>query len=239
MVLYREAVVDEIAQLLANQYHMLPRACKRVMKMVWFLMDIPDTQRREGLVHNKAHWKHEDLFLACMFFMKLDLRFTNVFEGNGERMLRKMLMSQRSLSMVLKALNGEVMRNAYEVMKMYVEWKYTVPENPSHPTIFRLPLSEVGRLLCEGWKQGGAPLVPPDTVILRESVRRKLNLHNKILTMMIWAPRLMGDKIKGEDSEDEDGPDDGPDQQPGEDSGDVEVEDAEDEVEPEDMDLDA
>ena len=110
MILFREAVVDDIMRSLAREGHRLPRGVTLAIKKIWFTIDISDNCRRIGLLHNAKFWTNKDLFLATMFFLKLDMRLTHPSTGNGEIGLRKMLLAQRSLSTLAKVLRREELR---------------------------------------------------------------------------------------------------------------------------------
>lgn len=196
MILFREKVVDGIIACLAAEGHRLPKRASLVIKKIWFLMDIGDNIRRIGLMHNKTFWEDRDLYVATSFFIKLDMLLTDPIDGNGETRLRKMLLAQRSLSTLWKVLKREQMRTQYEMMQMFVRWKYRPAQEDQGTSICGVPAKEIGTLQLEGWGPGPAVLLRPDEVIMREAMRRKMDLHEKYIDMMLWG---YIDKKTGED----------------------------------------
>ena len=185
MILHRENVVDEIIKSLAMEGHRLPRPTSRVIKQIWFLMDLPDSKRRVGVAHNPELWVDIDLYLAFMFFMKLDMRFTDPVDGNREVGLRKLMMAQRSLVVLDRVLKRKQLRDQYDLLRMYAEWRVVPTQNAPRTEVFGVPWRELGRLQCEGWKPGSQRLLRPDEVIIREAVRRDLNFEKHLIGMPI------------------------------------------------------
>ena len=187
-MLHRERVVDEIVACLRKEGHRLPKRATLTIKKIWFLMDVPDNARRIGLIHNRQIWTNTDLFLATMFFIKLDMRLTHPVNGNGETGLRKMLLGQRSLNTLCRALKREALVTSFDMLKMYAAWKYT-PTNVhlrAFP-VLGVPAQRVGRGQYEGWGRGQNLLLRPDDLVMREAIRRKMKLHMRYLDMMLWG----------------------------------------------------
>ncbi len=186
-VIYREGVVDEIIGHLAVEGHRLPKRATSVLKKIWFLLDLGDNARRIGLIHNRTFWKSQDLFAATMFFIKLDMRFTDPVDGNGEMSLRKLLLAQRSLSTMLGVLRRTEIVNELELLQMYVRWKYRPAPEHQGMSIVGVPAEKVGKGHLEGWGLGRKTLLRPDELVMREAIRRKLDLHKRYMDMMIWG----------------------------------------------------
>ncbi|KAI9858854.1 MAG: hypothetical protein M1824_004019 [Vezdaea acicularis] len=106
MVYFRDKVVQDIIRNLAAAGHMLPPRASLVLKKVWMALDIGTNAKRIGLFHNPALWSDEDLYIATMFFIKLDMRLSDPVDGCGESTFRKMMMGQRSLSILCTCLNA-------------------------------------------------------------------------------------------------------------------------------------
>lgn len=196
MILFREKVVHDIIACLAAEGHRLPKRASLVIKKIWFMMDIGDNIRRIGLIHNKTFWEDRDLYVATSFFIKLDMFLTDPVDGNGETRLRKMLFAQRSLSTLWKVLKREQMATQYEMLQMYVRWRYRPAQRHRGMSICGVPANEVGTGELEGWGTGRAVLMRPDELIMREAIRRKMGLHQKYIDMMLWG---YIDKKTGED----------------------------------------
>ena len=186
MILFREAVVDDILRSLAAEGHRVPKRTRLTIKKIWFTIDISDNARRIGLMHNTAFWSNKDLFLATMFFIKLDMRLTHPTAGNGETGLRKLLLGQRTLSTLAKVLRREEMRTQVDMLRMIIRFSY---EPPSHRQmdIMGVPSQEIGRLQYEGWGARKLKFVQIDELVMREAVKRKLNLQNHYLDMVIYG----------------------------------------------------
>ena len=186
MILFRETVVDDILRSLAEEGHRLPKPTRLTIKKIWFTIDISDNARRIGLMHNTAFWSNKDLFLATMFFIKLDMRLTHPTAGNGEIGLRKMLLGQRSLSTLSRVLRREEMRTQVDMLRMIVKFNYEPPRH-RQMDIMGVPSHEIGRLQYEGWGARGTKFVQIDELVMREGVKRKLNLQNYHVDMMIYG----------------------------------------------------
>lgn len=188
---FREQTVTSILEGLAARGQRLPRIASKVIKKVWFLMDISDTQRRIATVRNPDLWSEVELYIACMFFMKLDMACSDPVDGNGEKGLRRLLLAQRSLSKLDAVLKREELWDFYELMQMHVEWKLNRAQMPPgmyvSKTVFGVFLKDCGRLSCKNWKPSLITLMRVDEVIMRESVRRGLNFDEKLIDLVIWG----------------------------------------------------
>lgn len=186
MILFREAVVDDILRSLAVEGHRVPKQTRLTIKKIWFTIDISDNARRIGLMHNTTFWSNKDLFLATMFFLKLDMRLTHPTAGNGEIGLRKMLLGQRSLSMLAKVLKRDEMRTQVDMLRMIVRFNYEPPRH-RQMDIMGVPIHDIGRLQYEGWGAKDTKFIQIDELVMREAVKRKLNLQNYYIDMMIYG----------------------------------------------------
>ena len=186
-ILFREKVVREIMLLLANEGHRFPSGTSVAIKKIWFVMDIPDAARRIALVHNRDIWTDKDLYLATMFFVKLDMRFNDAADGTGELRMRKMMFAQRGLGTLWRVLKREEMLTPLEMMQMFVKWKYRPLPQHRNMSIVGIPPQEIGRGEYEGWGYGKKKILRPDEIVMRESLARGLHIHTRILDMMIWG----------------------------------------------------
>ena len=214
MVLFREAVVDDILGSLAAEGHRLPKRTRLAIKKIWFTIDISDNARRIGLMHNTTFWSNKDLFLATMFFIKLDMRLTHPTAGNGEIGLRKMLLGQRSLSMLAKVLRREEMRTQVDMLRMIVRFNYEPPRH-RHMDIMGVPSQEIGKLQYEGWGARSTKFIQIDELVMREAIKRRLNLHSFYVDMVAFGyinkktfQDIRTPMRKQEDEAEEDGEDD-------------------------------
>lgn len=186
MIIFREMVVDEILSLLAAEGHLLPAGSSLAVKKIWFTMDISDNFRRVGLMHNRAFWKDEDLYLATEFVIKLDMRLTHPVTGTGDTGMRKMLLGQRSLSTLWRVLKREEMQTQLDVLRMIVRWNYE-PQRLWNVPIMGVPPEEVGALQWEGWGARGRHqlMMQVDQLVMREGIKRRLKLQECYLDMLL------------------------------------------------------
>ena len=205
MILYRESVVDGILGCLAAEGHRLPKRASLVLKKIWFMLDISDNGRRVGLMHNKQFWGNKDLFIATMFFLKLDMRLTDPMTGNGETGLRQLLLAQRSLTTLLHTLQRRILTSQLDVLRLIVQHHYDAPNPLSGQSICGIPAEEIGQLQYEGWGKGKPRLfVAVEDLVMREGVRRDLGLERHYLDMMLhgyvdknsWEDMWTNDQVK-------------------------------------------
>ena len=125
--------------------------------------------------------------MATLFLIKLDMRLTDPVDGNGEMVLRQLILSQRSLSFMHAVLYRRKLRNQYEMLQAIVAWKYIPPPGDRGIDIMGVPACWVGRGQLEGWGRGSKVLMRPDQLIMREAARRGMRLENQYLDMMLWG----------------------------------------------------
>ncbi|KAL8953772.1 MAG: hypothetical protein Q9222_000389 [Ikaeria aurantiellina] len=190
MVLYRERVVDEIVACLEQECLMLPATATATIKKMWFTIDISTNERRVRLMRNEAYWTEEDLYLATLFIMKLDMLLTCPITGDGDLGLRKMLLGQRSFSTLAKVLKREAMRDEYEMMQMILRWNYQMDDvqRRLNQPIFGIKPEKIGMLQWEGWGENPGVLFHQiDTLITMEGVRRGLDLPAHFVDMILYG----------------------------------------------------
>ncbi|EFR01191.1 hypothetical protein MGYG_04193 [Nannizzia gypsea CBS 118893] len=197
MVCYREMVCHEIVTIMAEDGVPVPGVCSSVLKKIWLLMDIPDNHRRLALVRKGSIFSDVDLFFAMLLFVKFDMRFTDPITGNGKDGMRRLLLAQPSLTVLWRALRRTALVSKLDVMKLYVRWRYHPPHPELGQTIFGIPPNEIGMTQYEGWGKTRSRyvLLRPDELIIRESVRRGLNLQFHYTDMFLWGyvnPRTRG-----------------------------------------------
>ncbi|KAI9846334.1 MAG: hypothetical protein M1837_004187 [Sclerophora amabilis] len=188
MVFFREKVVEEIIACLATKGIRLPPRASLTLKRMWLTMDIPHNYRRIGLMHNRDFWTDEDLYVATLFFIKIDMRFTDPVDGYGaENSLRKLLLGQRSLSTLGKALKREALRSHLELLRMYVRYAYRPAAEDQGYSIFGIPPDQIGKGCLESWGKGTRLLLRPDQLVMKEAVKRDLCLEEHFVNMMLWG----------------------------------------------------
>ncbi|KAL8659845.1 MAG: hypothetical protein Q9226_000210 [Calogaya cf. arnoldii] len=190
MILFREYVVNGIVACLEKEGLMLPAATTLTIKKIWFFMDVSTNKVRDALIQNTNYWTEEDIYLAHLFIMKLDMLFTCPMTGDGDLGLRKMLLGQRSLSTLLRVLQRQEMRNTYEMMKMIVAWNYRRSDQQRQldQPIFGVPSNRIGMLQYEGWGRNPGTLFHQfDDVLNWESLRRGLDVPAHYLDMVLYG----------------------------------------------------
>ncbi|KAL1625761.1 hypothetical protein SLS54_003233 [Diplodia seriata] len=199
MCAYREAIVHDILLSMALEGHRFPVPTFGVVLKIWALLDHPFNGTRLAVIHDTTLWANRDLFLALMFFVKLDMRFADPLLGSGQCVLRRLFLGQRSLVVLWEALRGLNARTPAEVLHLVVRWDTTISPDVfdrldaskktgrSSNAVFGVPEYQVGTLSREGWRQGGARLLRPDQLVLRETARRELNMHRCFLDFMLWG----------------------------------------------------
>ncbi|EGE04082.1 hypothetical protein TEQG_03114 [Trichophyton equinum CBS 127.97] len=197
MICYREMVCHQIVTIMAEDGLPVPDNCTSVLKKIWLLLDIPDNKRRTALVRQTSIFSDLDLFFAMMFFIKIDMRFTDPVTGNGKDGMRRLLLAQPSLTMLWRALRRTALVSRLDVLKLYVRWRYHPPHPERGQTIFGIPPDEIGKMQYEAWgmTQSRRILLRPDELIMRESIRRGLNLQLHYTDMLLWGhvnPRTRG-----------------------------------------------
>ncbi|MCJ1424037.1 hypothetical protein MMC29_001924 [Sticta canariensis] len=187
MILFRERVVDEIITCLSAEGHFMPKRASLVIKKIWFTIDIGDNVHRIGIIHNREFWTDEDLYLATMFFLKLDLRFTHPVTGNGEQGMRNMLLGQRSLSTLLRVLKRQEMLSQLDLLRMIVEWNYRPAPHHARMSILGVPHDKIGKLRYEGWGKTRHLFIQIDQLVMREAIRRGLDLQGHYMDMITYG----------------------------------------------------
>lgn len=189
MILYRERMVKEIMDMMHEEGVGVPPNCALAIKKLWFLMDIPDNARRIGKIQNPELWSDVDLFFATLFFVKLDMRFTDPITGGGRDGMRRLVLAQPSFTLLWKILKLTALQTHFETLRAYVRWRYQPPPHEAHNHIFGVAPQDVGALQYEGYGKTGSRvrLQRPDELVLKETVRRQLNMQDKYVDMFLWG----------------------------------------------------
>ncbi|KAI4163648.1 MAG: hypothetical protein LQ342_002682 [Letrouitia transgressa] len=184
-ILFRERVVNEIIACLAAEGLRLPKSTSIAIKKVWLIMDIPNNKRRTSMMREHI-WSDKDLFLATMFFIKLDMMFTDPMRGEGNTGMRRMMLAQRSLSTLWRVLKREEMVSQLDVLRMLVKWHYRPPRPHLNLPILGVEPRDIGRLQYEGWgKNREKKMLGVDYLVAFEAVRRGLDIQQHHLDMML------------------------------------------------------
>lgn len=186
MVIHRDKTVRDILALLARQGHRMQEGASLSLKKMWLLMDVATTRQRVQLLHS-PYFTDKDIFNMQMFFVKLDMRFNNPYSGPGTDKLRRVMLGQRGLTPLRNLLKRKIGRTEIEVVKIGIRYAHHVDPKHRGMPIFDIPPEEIGIGHLEGWGKGTVHLFRPDELVMREAVRRRLNLKAHIMGMMIWG----------------------------------------------------
>ncbi|KAK2623812.1 hypothetical protein QTJ16_006993 [Diplocarpon rosae] len=197
MVVHREKVIRDILASMARQGHRMPTEMALSLKKMWLVMDIATSARRVQVMHSAKYFTALDLFNIQMFVVKLDMRFNDPIDGPADDHLRKLMLGQRGLTPLCRMLKREKVFDEMDVVKLAVKYDWVPPEDLRHLSVFGIPCEEVGTGHLEGWGKGHVHLYRPDELVVRESVRRGLDLKNHIMGMMLWG---YVDPITGQDT---------------------------------------
>lgn len=154
MVYHRERVVRDILALLAREGHRCPKGMSMSLKKLWLTMDISTSKRRSQLFHNSNFWTDVDLYNIQFFCVKLEMRFNDPVDGPGDDGLRRLLLGQRGLSPLWRALRREGLKTPLELAQMAIRYCYVRPREHRDQPIFGIPWEEVGMGHLEGWGKG-------------------------------------------------------------------------------------
>jgi hypothetical protein len=185
MVLFREKVIDDGFQCMAADGHMPPLGSKYTVKLLWLLMDVPTNAKRVGFIRNTKYWTDEDLFIATMFFVKLDMMFTDPVDGEGATALRKLLVDQNSFQPLLQCLQQKMTH--FDLVQLHVQTARMPVTNDPDQRIFGIERRRVGSKMREGESAKGNLVLRLDQLIMREEIRRNLNLQDYYESMLLWG----------------------------------------------------
>ena len=202
MVVHRDKTVCDILALMARQGHRMPSDMSLSLKKMWLVMDVSTCRQRVQLM-NSPYYTDKDIFNMQMFFVKLDMRFNSPYDGPGNDQLRRLMLGQRGLTPLRHLLKRKIGLTEIELSKMGARYMYNFDPMYRGMPFFDIPPEEIGIGHLEGWGKGHVHLYRPDQLVIRESVRRRLDLKSHIMGMLIWGyidPRT-GKNIEVSDEE--------------------------------------
>ncbi|KAL4929667.1 uncharacterized protein BDV17DRAFT_290379 [Aspergillus undulatus] len=191
MIKSRDTIVHNIITALHNAGYGFPRRYKAAIYKLWFLMDIPDTRRRQWTVSNRNLWTDLDLFMAIFFIVRIDM-FVKIQRGNKTGGQRRLIMAQPTLKFCHDVLTGQALRNDMELLAAHIRWHYSPRpgEVIEQEGAFGVPANEIGSLQYEGYGEGRARMAKlrrPDAIVLREASRRRLDFQGMYRRIFIYA----------------------------------------------------
>jgi hypothetical protein len=185
MVCYRQKVIKQILENMAEHGHIFPEGIEETLNKMWFTMDLPRNGNRIGVLHQPGYWLNRDVFLASMFFMKLDMRLSDPVEGQGETHLRGLIFGSRNLL----SLRDVLIKNCRTIHILRLQVWYDYRPSPQYQglPIMGVPVDSIGRGHTEGWGRGNNRLLRVDEIVMREGIRRSLQLQTYYLDFVLFG----------------------------------------------------
>jgi hypothetical protein len=193
MILERQKMVHRILTILGLEGHRVPASCEGALMKFWGLMELNTTKLRRSFLEDTEIWTDTDIINIQLFFVKLDMRFSDPILGNGVCQLGAMLLGQRSLSMLWRVLSGKLKLN-YDntsdiVVKTYLNEDLDVEAHPWLEDEGDTGVAEElwGLLNLEGWHMDGMRMSPAVEMVITEGVRRGLNVQQYYLDFVMYG----------------------------------------------------
>ena len=203
MVIHREKTVRNILACLAREGHRLPQGTALSIKKAWFVMDIATSARRVQLCKNRKWFTDTDIYFLQMWVIKLDMRFNHPIDGPGDDGLRRLFLGQRGLTPLCRLLQRRDYLDAASVIRAMIRYSWRVLPHRKHLPVMGIPPQEIGVGHLEGWGKGRVHLLRVDELVAREAVRRRLELENRFVYMILYGyvDGRTGQNIKVTDEE--------------------------------------
>lgn len=204
MCVYRHLIIKEIiAYLICASLPIPAQACYVALQKVWFLLDLPLSSLRIALLRNEAYFTKVDIWALHVFFVKLDMYWTDPINcTGGERMVRKYLLMEPSLTTMWDFMRGEDGDKSVDMLRLWVKHGYQPAARGVRPETERdqeawdnvekykvmgVPLKMCGRGGYELYGLGEQMLLRPDELVIREGVRRGYGFETQIFRMMVYG----------------------------------------------------
>lgn len=187
MVAHRERTVRDILACLARAGHRMPKSMPLTVKKIWLIMDIATTAQRISLCHNETWLTDIDCYNAQFFIIKLLLMLNEPMSQHGDDGMIRVFLGQRGLTPLCKLLKREKYLNDHDILKLCSKYSYYPAEEHKDLQMFGVKPEDIGKGHLEGWGKGKIHLFRIDEIVMRESTRRKLNLDDHLLYMMLWG----------------------------------------------------
>ncbi|KAL1799222.1 hypothetical protein ACET3X_003259 [Alternaria dauci] len=203
MILWRQKIVHSILTILSLEGHRVPTSCEGALMKFWGLMELNTTKLRLSFLEDTDIWTDTDIISIQLFFVKLDMRFSDPILGNGVCQLGSLLLSQRSLETLWKVLSGKLKLN-YDntsdmVVKTYLNEDLDVEAHPwlEDEGDTGVPEEQWGLLRLEGWHEDGMPMMHAVDMVITEGVRRGLNVQQHYLDFVAygWVDEKTGENV--------------------------------------------
>lgn len=203
MILWRQNTVRSILTTLSLEGHRVPASCEGALMKFWGLMELSTTKLRLSFLEDNEIWTDTDIINIQLFFVKLDMRFSDPILGNGVCQLGSLLLGQRSLSTLWKVLSGKLKLD-YDntsdiVVKTYLSEDLDVEAHPwlEDEGDTGVPEEQWGLLNLEGWHEDGIKMEHAVNMVITEGVRRGLNVQQYYLDFVMygWVDEKTGENF--------------------------------------------
>jgi hypothetical protein len=167
----------------------------------WSLMELNTSKLRLSFLEDTDIWTDADLINIQLFFVKLDMRFSDPILGNGVCQLGSLLLGQKCLSTLWKVLSGKLKLDYDNTSAMVVKTYITEElDFEAHPWLedvddTGVPEAQWGLLNLEGWHEDGMKMQHAVDMVITEGVRRELNIQQYYLDSVMYG---YGDSKTGE-----------------------------------------
>ncbi|KAH6861453.1 hypothetical protein B0T12DRAFT_404747 [Alternaria alternata] len=203
MILWRQKIVRSILTTLGLEGHRVPASCEGALMKFWGLMELNTTKLRLSFLDDADIWTDIDIISIQLFFVKLDMRFSDPILGNGVCQLGSLLLGQRSLETLWKVLSGKLKLD-YDntsdiVVKTYLNEDLDVEAHPWLEDEGDTGVSEElwGLLSLEGWHEDGVQMMHAVDMVITEGLRRGLNVQQHYLDFVLygWVDEKTGENV--------------------------------------------
>jgi hypothetical protein len=201
MIVSRQKIVRSILTYLALEGHRVPDACEGALMKFWTLIELNTSKLRQSFLQDADIWTDADLINIQLFFVKLDMRFSDPILGNGVCQLGPLLLAQKSLAPLWKVLSGKAKLN-YDRTSALVVATYLMDDLDfeTHPWLedvedHGVPEGQWGLLSLEGWQEEGKRMPHALDMVVTEGIRRGLDVQQYYLDFVMYG---YGDSKTGE-----------------------------------------
>jgi hypothetical protein len=200
MVVQRQRRAEDILRLFQKYGHRTPPQTLMVIQKIEFLMGIPLNSTRYVIMKNRTLWRDDDLFVAMLFFWKLDMALNDPFNKRPSRKLRNAVLGQKTFSALHELL--ALRMNFMDAHRLKIKYKHLPSLNSMGYSIFGVPPEQVGAMCREGFGVTPSSLTPrhrqlmlrqraklvlPEPLIFSEGIRRRLGLQHYHLECIMYG----------------------------------------------------
>lgn len=194
LVIGRDRYCREIIAMMARMGFRMPRTMHSTLLRLWVLLEIPTTRQRQLFLRSRKYWTSIHLYNSHFFIVKLSMAFTHPFFSPISIDMVKLMMGQKGLYPLWQCLMRQKYRTMSECMELKARYDLLLPatvwgliQRERYPSVYGVPVHEVGLGHLEGWGKGVLHLGRPDQILPIEAASRGLYLDDHITQMMVWG----------------------------------------------------